>query len=110
MHLTKLSTAAACIFMTLIVLPQTAVAATYMMPVQVGGEANGSILKITVANGTIRRVGQQDGVLLYEVEMEGNACSRDVRVIFSDSDIATATIAYNVCSEEGFGININWSR
>ena len=109
MRLTKLSMAAACIFMAFIAFSQSAAAATYTMPVSIGGEANGSILKIAVDNGTIRRVGQQDGVLLYEAEMEGNACSRNVRVIFND-DIPTTTIAYDVCSEEGFGININWSR
>lgn len=110
MRLAKLSAAAACIFMTLMTYPQSATAATYKLPVYVGGNANGSILKIAVANGSIRRVGQQDGILLYEAEMEGNACSRTVRVIFSNDDIATATLAYDVCSEEGIAISINWSR
>jgi hypothetical protein len=105
MRLTNLSSAA-CVLMTLVALPQPASAATYVLPILLSGEANGNIFKITVDNGQIRRVGAKDGITYYEADMEGNACSTSVRVLFSETEIPPATIPYNVCSEQGINISI----
>ena len=105
MRLTKLSSVA-CAVAVLVAFPQVASAATYIVPVLLMGEANGTIFKITVDNGTIRRVGQQERVTLYEADMEGNACSRSVRVMWTETEISPTTVSYNVCSETGFIISI----
>lgn len=106
MNLTNLRTAAAFALVALIALPLPASAATYSLPILLSGEANGSIFKITVANGQIRRVGSKDGITYYEADMQGNACSTSVIVMFSDNDIEPATIPYDVCSEQGINISI----
>lgn len=106
MRLTKLSSAVACVLAALVAYPQSAAAATYALPILLSGEANGSIFKITVDNGRIRRVGVKDGITYYEADMEGNACSTSVRVMFSETEISPATVPYNVCSEQGINISI----
>ncbi len=106
MRLMKLSFTAACALAALVTLPLPAFAATYALPILLSGEANGNIFKITVDNGQIRRVGTKDGITFYEADMEGNACSTSVRVMFSETEIAPATIPYNVCSEQGINISI----
>jgi hypothetical protein len=106
MRLTKLSSAAACVLAALVAYPQSASAATYVLPIMLVGEANGNIFKITVDNGEIRRLGSKDGVFFYEADMEGNSCSTSVRVIFSETELPTATVPYNVCSEQGIAISI----
>ena len=106
MRLTNLPSVAACVLAALVTLPLPASAATYALPILLSGEANGNIFKITVANGQIRRVGSKDGITYYEADMEGNACSNSIIVMFSDGDIDPATIPYDVCSEQGFYISI----
>lgn len=104
MRLTKLSAAIACVLAALIAAP--AAAATYSVPVWLEGEANGTIFKITVKNGTIKRAGEENGVQYYEADMDGNSCSTTVTVIWSETDIDPTTVSYDVCSEEGFSISI----
>ena len=106
MRLTNLSSAAACVLLALVALPLPASAATYVLPILLSGEANGNIFNITVDNGQIRRIGSKDGVTFYEADMEGNACSTSVRIMFSETEIGPATIPYDVCSEQGININI----
>jgi hypothetical protein len=106
MRLTKLSSAAACVLAALIAYPQSAMAETYVLPILLSGEANGNIFKITVDNGQIRKLGAKDGITYYEADMEGNACSTSVRILFSETEIPPATIPYNVCSEQGINISI----
>jgi UDP-N-acetyl-D-mannosaminuronate dehydrogenase len=107
MRLTKLSAVVTCAFLSFVALGQAASAGTYMVPVTIDGDANGSILKITVANGNLRRVGKEGNVVIYEATMDGNACSSSVRVVFAD-DIDPLTVPYDVCSQEGFGVSITW--
>ena len=106
MRLTNLSSAAACVLVALVALPLPASAATYALPILLSGEANGNIFRITVDNGQIRRAGTKDGITFYEVNMEGNSCSTSIRVMFSETEIAPATIPYDVCSERGINISI----
>ena len=106
MRLTNLSSAVTCVLVALVALPLPASAATYVLPILLSGEANGNIFKITVDNGQIRRIGAKDGIPYYEADMEGNACSTSVRILFSESEIGPATIPYNVCSEQGINISI----
>jgi hypothetical protein len=77
---------------------QAASADTYRMPVK-GGD---TILKVYVDFGKARRVGYEDGAVIYEVEMRENACSSQVRLVFTDA--TNLTVNYNVCSEQGFGL------